>query len=42
MKKIYFFGVSTYEFVIHAQTVFTASVNKNKVGVNEQFSLTIL
>ena len=27
-------------FVIHAQTVFTASVNKNKVGVNEQFSLT--
>ena len=27
-------------FVINAQTVFTASVNKNKVGVNEQFSLT--
>ena len=27
-------------FVIHAQTSFTASVNKNKVGVNEQFSLT--
>ena len=27
-------------FVIHAQTVFTASVNKNKIGVNEQFSLT--
>ena len=27
-------------FVIQAQISFTASVNKNKVGVNEQFSLT--
>ena len=39
-KNLLFLVLILTSFVIHAQTVFTASVNKNKVGVNEQFSLT--
>ena len=41
MKKNLLFLVFVLQsFVLVAQTSFTASVNKNKVGVNEQFSLT--
>ena len=39
-KNLLFLVFILMSFVINAQTVFTASVNKNKVGVNEQFSLT--
>ena len=39
-KNLLFLVLVLTSFVIHAQTSFTASVNKNKVGVNEQFSLT--
>ena len=39
-KNLLFLVLILKSFVIDAQTVFTASVNKNKVGVNEQFSLT--
>ena len=39
-KNLLFLVLVLTSFVIHAQTVFTASVNKNKVGLNEQFSLT--
>lgn len=39
-KNLLFLVLVLTSFVIHAQTLFTASVNKNKVGVNEQFSLT--
>ena len=39
-KNLLFLVLILKSFVINAQTVFTASVNKNKVGVNEQFSLT--
>lgn len=39
-KNLLFLMLVLTSFVIHAQTVFTASVNKNKVGLNEQFSLT--
>ena len=39
-KEFTFLVLVLTSFVIHAQTSFTASVNKNKVGVNEQFSLT--
>ena len=39
-RNLFFLVLILKSFVIHAQTSFTASVNKNKVGVNEQFSLT--
>ena len=39
-KNLLFLVLVLMNFVIHAQTSFTASVNKNKVGLNEQFSLT--
>ncbi|MFL2564014.1 MAG: BatD family protein [Flavobacteriales bacterium] len=39
-KNLLFLVLLLTSFVIHAQTVFTATVNKNKVGLNEQFSLT--
>ncbi|MDG2436353.1 MAG: BatD family protein, partial [Polaribacter sp.] len=39
-KNLLFLVLVLMNFVIHAQTSFTASVNKNKIGLNEQFSLT--
>jgi hypothetical protein len=39
-KSILFITLILQSFLLLAQTSFTASVNKNKVGVNEQFSLT--
>ena len=39
-KNLILLLLSLTSFVTHAQISFTASVNKNKVGVNEQFSLT--
>jgi len=41
MKKNLLFLVFVFQsFLLLAQTSFTASVNKNKIGLNEQFSLT--
>lgn len=39
-KSILLIALILQSFLLLAQTSFTASVNKNKVGVNEQFSLT--